>query len=782
MWSPVDCEHDNCGHSDRRRPASNHIQLSTMRAVQSGSGGGGLPKLPIAVGVGLAAVGVGIVRHLIRGPTRSTPPVPAKRPHKVIFGKSDCAVVGDPEKAMVSPVAIEDDYFWMRDDSRTSKDVLDHLRQENAFTNFKTLRLRRRSRAIYQELLSHTQETDIGVPARHGPFVYYSRTLQGSSYIYHCRKAILDNGEFGEEQLLLDENEIARGKTHCDVADIAISPDHTILAYSVDFTGNEKYDILFLDIASGTIMSENTVTETNGYIEWGKDKSTVYYGSMDAAHRSNKVWYHEMVIPGSPPKGDICLYTEADEMYSVYFSKSLSGRFIFINSASSLTSESRYVDLDASRIEIHLVAERVHNVLYSVHHKGNDQFLITTNADGATNSKVMETKIDASRSSWNDFMPYKPERTILGLVAFKTFTVIQGRQDGFSSIWIVPGHDPSLMYELELGQRASVVNLGDNFEFASDTVRIVYSSMITPPQTWDYNVKTKERHLLKESPIPNYDRTVYQTERLEALSTDGTKIPISLVWNGKAVRTDGEPNFVHLYGYGSYQMSIDPGFNSNILPLLDRGVVFAIAHVRGGGEGGRIWYEAARFETKPKTFDDFVACAEFLVSSGRATANMLSMEGRSAGGLLMGAVMNKRPELFRAVIAGVPFVDVLNTMSDANIPLTTGEWLEWGNPHQQKYFDAIRSYCPYQNVGEKSYPAVLAVAGLHDPRVMYSEPCKWVAKLREHSTSGRDILLKIDLESGHFSASDRYHYKRERAFELAWLLDQLGAPVAKVAG
>jgi oligopeptidase B len=754
-----------------------------MRSAQTASGSGGLPKLSIAVGVGLAAVGVGIARHLIRGPTRTSPPVAEKRPREVLFGKQDGADVGDSEKAMATPVAVEDDYFWMRDDSRTNKEVLDHLRQENAFTNFKTLKLRRLSRSIYKEMLSHTQETDVGVPARHGPHVYYTRTVQGSSYIFHCRKLILENGEHGEEQLILDENEVAKGRKHCDVADVAMSPDHKVLAYSVDFTGNEKYDILFQDIASGEVLADDTIRETNGYIEWGRDNSTVYYGSMDDAHRSNKVWCHHMrCVPGGSEMVDVCLYTEADEMFSVYFTKSLSNRFIFINSVSSLTSESRYVDLEMSSSQVHLIAERQEEVLYTASHMGDDRFLITTNADGATNSKVMLCTVGSGRTSWKDFIPYNPERTILGLAVFDTFTAVQGRQGGFSALWILPEHDPRAMYHLQVEQQASVVSLGTNLEFKTDALRVVYSSMTTPPQTIDYNVHSKERLLLKETPVPNYNRKLYKTERLEVVSSDGVKVPMSLVWNEKAVHDHGEPNLMHLYGYGSYQLSIDPGFNANILPLLDRGIVFGIAHVRGGGEGGRVWYEAARLESKQKTFSDFVACAEYLVSSGRTTPGMLSMEGRSAGGLLMGAVMNLRPELFRAVITGVPFVDVLNTMSDAKIPLTTGEWLEWGNPHQKKYFDSIRSYCPYQNIERKPYPAVLAVAGLHDPRVMYSEPCKWVAKLREHSTSGRDILLKIDLESGHFSASDRYHYKRERAFELAWLLDQLEAPVRKIAG
>jgi oligopeptidase B len=522
-----------------------------------------------------------------------------------------------------------------------------------------------------------------------------------------------------------------------------------------------------------------SIAETNGFVEWGRDSATVFYGTMDDAHRSNKVWRHAM----GGAEADECLYTENDDVFSAFFAKTLSDRFLFIISASSTTSEYRYVDLAAPGWAVRLVAEREKDVLYSVDHAGGDRLLITTNAEGATNFKVMAAAVGGGRGTWTDFIAYRPERTILSVTSFETFSVVSGREGGFARLWIMEGGDPAKLHRLAVDEAASVVELGENMEFKTGKVRFLYSSMTTPRQTLDYDVATRTRALLKETPVPMYDRTLYRTERLEAVAPDGTKIPMSLVWNTGAVRPEGEPDLVHLYGYASYGISIDPAFSPNVLPLLDRGVVYAIAHCRGGGEGGRAWYEAARFETKAVSFSDFVACAELLVSSGRTTPDRMSMEGRSAGGLLMGAVMNARPDLFRAVIAGVPFVDVLNTMSDATIPLTTGEWEEWGDPNDcAKYFNAISGYCPYQNVTARPYPAALVVAGLHDPRVLYSEPAKWVAKLRAHSTSGREVLLKVDLESGHFSASDRYKYKRERAFELAWLLDQLGAPARKVAG
>lgn len=776
------CPHGACEYSDMVVTPS---KMTSARSAESSSGAAGL-SLPraataAAVGIGLVAVGAGIARRLIRGPTRSTPPIAPKKPHTVVFGKQEGAEIGDIEIAMDPPVERNDDYFWLRDDSRKSKEVLQHLRAENAFTNYKTLALKRSTKSLYKELLSHVQETDVGVPAKRDAFVYYSRTLEGSSYTFHCRKPILADGTHGVEEVILDENAIARGQKHCDINDIAVSPDHQLMAYSVDFSGDEVYDILIMDLKTRDVLDRDTIRKTSGSIVWGKDNNTMYYCTLDDAHRPNKVWRHTLksvyaAAADAPPVEDVCLYTETDEMFSVGFWKSLCDRHLYIGSFASTTTEQRYIDLEVAdpRAEptVHLIAERQKNVMYTALVEGN-RFYIVTNRDGATNFKLMESAIGGSVADWTDVMPYNQDRNILGVVAFEDFSVLSGREGGFSAVWVMPKHEPSDMWKIEFDEEACVTWIGENHEFKTSTLRVGFSSMVTPSQVWDINLDTKERTLMKETPVPNYDRTLYRTERIEAEAADGTRIPMSLVWREDAIRKN-EPNLLHLYGYGSYQISIDPTFSPKILPLLDRGFIHAIAHIRGGGEGGRVWYEQARFETKKKTFEDFIACAEHLIATGRTEPSKLSIEGRSAGGLLMGSVLNMRPDLFRASIAGVPFVDVLNTMSDATIPLTTGEWLEWGNPHEKKYFDAIREYCPYTNVEKKPYPAILALAGLHDPRVLYSEPAKWVAKLREHSTSDHDILLKTDLSSGHFSASDRYRYLRERAFELSWLMNELG--------
>lgn len=754
-----------------------------MSTSPSAGGSGAVSALPrVAVAVGgalLAAATAELARRYLRGPVRRTPPVPDEDPSQVVFGRVDGKDHGDEQKLMTTTVVREDPFFWMRDDARRSERVLKHLREENAYTNYMTLGVKGFAKRVYKELLSHYQEDDVSVPAKKGEYKYYTKTVAGKSYKYYCRKKILEDGELGEEELFLDVNQLAKGHKHCDIGSTDVCPEGDVLAYSIDVSGYETYDIRFLDLETGKLLEDDTIKGAAGGVEWGKDGSEVYYQTFDDAHRPQKVWCHKMKS-GKHASGagrevkDVCLHTENDTEFNLYSSKTKSGRFIFISSYASTLSEHRFIDLDNPAAGVRLFKERETDVLYDVSHAKNDTFYVITNGGGATNFKVMTAEL-SDTANWTDFMPYDKARKVDDILCFKEFAVLAGRQNGYKELWMLPNHDPSLMYQLPLEEQAHIVRSGTNHEYDTPTFRYGYSSLITPTQTYEYDVSARTSTLLKENEVPNYDRSIYKTERIEAKSSDGTMIPISLVYNSKATEADG-PNRLHLYGYGSYEVSIDPSFSMARLPLLDRGVIFAIAHIRGGGEFGREWYESAKFETKKKTFEDFCACAEHLVTTKRTTPQLMSMEGRSAGGLLMGAVMNMRPDLFKAVIAGVPFVDVLNTMSDPSIPLTTGEWQEWGNPHEQKYFDAIKEYCPYTNVGEKEYPAVLILAGLFDPRVMYSEPAKWAAKLRKYSTSEEPVLLKVDLSSGHFSASNRYTYLRERSFELAWLLRQVGAP------
>lgn len=742
-----------------------------------------LQRAIIGIGVSALAVLGGVaLRRLMRGPIRTTPPQPVEEDTDVLFGKVEGKDHGDEALLMDPPVVRKDPYFWMRDDERKSERVLHHLKQENAYTNYMTLGLTGFAQGIYHELLSHYKETDVTVPAKKGRFVYYIRTEKGKSYKYYCRKrAGADGMGEGEEHVILDVNQLAKASQHCDIGTTDVSPEGNVLAYSVDVLGYETYDVRFVDLNTGKLLEEDTIKGTTGGMEWGKDGSEVYYQTFDDSHRPHKVWRHRMKSFGNSTGADedVCLYTENHNEFNLYASKSKSGRILMISSYASTVSEHRFVDLDYPEEGVRLFKEREPNVLYDVSHAKDDTFYVTTNRDGARNFKIMETTI-SDTTKWADYLPYDPQRKVDALMCCRDFLVMSGRENGYRELWVIPDHDPSKMYKLPLEEKAHVVSFGINLEYNTPTFRYHYSSMTTPVQFHEYDIKKKRSKLLKETEVPNYDRSIYKTERLEARSPDGTIVPMSLVYNLKAVRANG-PNRLHLYGYGSYEISIDPSFSMAALPLLDRGVIFAIAHIRGGGEFGREWYEAARFETKKKTFEDFCACAEKLVEDKRTTPDLMSMEGRSAGGMLMGAVMNMRPDLFKAVLAGVPFVDVLNTMSDVSIPLTTGEWQEWGNPHQQKYFDAMKEYCPYTNVGEKPYPATLILTGLYDPRVLYSEPAKWVAKLRKYSTSGEPILLKVDMSSGHFSASNRYTYLKERSFELAWVLRQVGAQDSPIA-
>ena len=445
---------------------------------------------------------------------------------------------------------------------------------------------------------------------------------------------------------------------------------------------------------------------------------------------------------------------------------------MFVTSSSSETSEAHFIDLQHPEKGLQAVQKREKGVLYWMDHQG-EHFYIVTNKDKATNFKLVAAPVTApGAANWKEVFPYDPEVKIDHVECFKDFIAVSGRQDGFSQIWIVKKTGAAYdKHRITFDEPIYTVSTWINRTYDTSKLRFMYTSMTKPRTTYDYDVNSREQVFLKEKPCPKYDPSLYVAERVEATATDGTIVPMSMVYR-KDKRGKG-PQPVHLYGYGSYEICIDPSFQSTVLPLLDRGVIYVIAHIRGGGEMGRTWYEDAKYLTKMNTFTDFINCAEHLIQTGVTSSSMMTCEGRSAGGLLMGAVLNLRPDLFTAAIAGVPFVDVMNTMSDASIPLTTGEWEEWGNPNEAKYFQYMLSYSPYENVKAQAYPTILVTSGLFDPRVAYWEPMKWVARLREVKSDQNDVLLKMDLSSGHFSASDRYHYLREKAFDLAFLLDQV---------
>lgn len=703
---------------------------------------------------------------------------------------------------MNPPKVINDPYFWMRDDEREDEAVINHLKAENAYTGAMTAPLKALKTKLYDELLSHIKETDVKVPYRYGDYFYYTRTVQGHSYKIHCRKRSLDADAV--EEVILDENAEAEGKAHFDVGDVQPSPDHTLLAYTVDLVGNEKYGVVVKELSTGRFLP-CSITNSDGGVEWGRDNSTLFYTLLDDALRPYKVYRHRLVDGDSSgggeeeSKADELLVEEPDERFRLGVMKSNSGRFIVIGCSSIVTSETHVVDLEEAGAgggggTPLLVAARRDKVLYRVYHQG-DRFFVLTNQDGATNFKLMTTHKDvASAEHWVEVVGHSPTRHLKFLVVFREHVVVYGREGGLSQLWTLTdnaAHDAEVHHgrhvareaprltQLEMEEDVCTVYPTSNYHYDSHTLRFAYTSFISPQATYDYDMRSGKRTLLKETEVPHYDRSLYQAGKTVAVAEDGTEVPITYVFRkghdpGITGARSSAPSPLLLYGYGSYGVSIDPEFTSTRLPLLDRGVCFAVAHVRGGGEMGRAWYqEQGKFLTKKNTFSDFVSCARHLIDIGATAPDRLAITGRSAGGLLMGGVLNQAPELFRVAVAGVPFVDLMVTMCDASIPLTVPEWEEWGNPNQERYFQYMMDYSPIDNIAPRPLPAILVTAGLHDPRVAYWEPAKWVAKLRENNTGKHAVLFKVDLTSGHFSASDRYKFLDERAFEYAYLLNEL---------
>lgn len=701
---------------------------------------------------------------------------------------------------MAMPIKREDPWFWLRDDKRQDQEILNHLRSENAYTEQETAHLQKFREELYAEHLSHLQETDDGPAHRHGPWFYYTRTVEGLSYKIHCRKAATDGpiqacrlDPDSVEQVLLDENQVAEGKSQCVVVGVKPSPGHDMLAYSVDFTGNETYTAVFLDLSTGGQLPDR-LEGVCGAIQWGGSNAVVFYTTEDAAKRPWKLWKH---VFGEPQSSDVCLYTEEDELFYLSLDKTTSGRFLLADSGSTETSEVRVLDLEAGEADkLQLLQKREFGLRYEVAHSGNS-FLILTNKDEAINNKLMSVHVNAVLSgsggkvAWKEVMPYNPSMRIEGVTVLRDFVALEGREGGLTRLWVMGSSlEPSSLRRLEFQEELYEVEIGVNKELDTPFLRLSYSSLTTPRTQYDCDLRIlgQDEGLTEvwQQRVPNFDPSKYTCRRFFAKAPDGTQIPVSMVHLKSLGTEDGaqwQPRPCLLYGYGSYGICVDPGFNVHILPYLDRGLVYCIANIRGGGEMGRHWYEKeGKYLTKRNTFSDFVACAECLVEQGITTPNKLAIEGRSAGGLLIGSVLNMRPDLFRVAVAGVPFVDIMNTMCDPSIPLTTGEWEEWGNPNEWKYFDYMLSYSPYDNVHKLPYPDVLITAGLYDPRVAYWEPAKWASKLRVHNTKpDSKILLKMDLEVGHFSASDRYRYRREKAFEQAVVLDKLGlAPMPKL--
>lgn len=684
---------------------------------------------------------------------------------------------------------VVDPYEWLRE--KESPEVIAHLEAENAYTDASLAHLEGQRGRIFDEIKARTKETDLSVPVREGGWWYFSRSFEGKQYGVHCRApigsdddwtppAIAEGDELPGEQIVLDGNVEAEGHDFFSLGSFDVSADGRYLLFGVDVEGDERYTLRIRDLQTGTDLAD-VIEGTGGGATFGADARFVFYPTVDESWRPDTIWRHEV---GSDSSGDVSVFTEPDERYWVGVGLTRSRRFLVIELGSKITSEVLLLDASEPTGAFRTVWPRREGVEYDVEHAvidGADTLLISHN-DGALDFEVVAEPADLELSAEQRaterrvVVPHTTGMRIEGVDAFAGHIVLSYRRDGLTRLALLdPATDgPAGIREIGYDEPLYDTGLSGNPEWLQPAIRVVFTSFVTPATVLEIDVTSGERRVLKQQPVlGDYDATRYVQRREWATAQDGTRIPISLVWRSDAARPGEEPAPLLLYGYGSYEASIDPGFSIARLSLLDRGVVFAIAHVRGGGEMGRSWYEHGKTLTKRNTFTDFVDSARHLIEAGFTTPERLVAQGGSAGGLLMGAVANLAPELFAGVLAQVPFVDALTSILDPSLPLTVIEWDEWGDPlHDAEVYAYMRSYSPYENVrSDASYPRILATTSLNDTRVLYVEPAKWVARLRE---VGAPALLKTEMSAGHGGVSGRYERWREVAFEYAWLLDVLG--------
>jgi oligopeptidase B len=667
-----------------------------------------------------------------------------------------------------------DHYAWLRD--KNDPRVLSYLEAENSYADAFLKSTESFQANLYQEMLGRILQTDLSVPYTLRGFEYYTRTVEGQQYSIYCRKSAHDPSE----HVLLDLNLLAEGHSFLGLGIFEVSDDNSLLAFATDTTGFRQYTLQIRNLQDSSLLPLRVERVTSA--AWASDNRTLFYVVEDeTTKRSHQLYLH--VIGSNGP--DTLLYDEKDERFRIDVERSRSGAYIFLVANSHTTSEVRYLRADSPSLQFALIHERRDDHEYYVdHHPGisadpaGGVFFIRTNDAGRTFRLMTAPAIDPVRSRWHEVVPNRPGVMLSGVAAFRSHLVLVEREAGLPHLRIVDltreaTSALAASNRITFAEPAYNAALGANPEFDATFVRFIYESFITPRSVFDLNIPTGERTLRKQQPVlGGYDPTLYASERLHSTASDGTKIPVSVVYRHDTPRDGSAP--LLLYGYGSYGISMPVTFSSNRLSLLDRGLIFAIAHVRGGGELGKPWHDAGRMHRKMNTFTDFIACAEDLIALGFAAKNKLIIEGGSAGGLLMGAVTNLRPDLFRAVVSHVPFVDVLNTMLDPTLPLTVGEYEEWGNPQRAEDYSYIKSYCPYTRLERKGYPAMLLKTGLNDSQVMYWEPAKYVAKLRTLKTDGNVLLLKTNMGAGHGGASGRYDYLKEIAFDYAFLLSELG--------
>jgi oligopeptidase B len=685
-----------------------------------------------------------------------------------------------------------DEYEWLRD--KEDPEVIAHLEAENAYTEARTAHLGPLREKIFDEIKNRTQETDLSVPTRLGEYWYYSRSYEGKQYGVHCRCPIDANAagidawtppqlevgtEIPGEQVLLDSNVLAEGHDFFALGAFSVSHDGNLLAFSVDTAGDERYTLRFMDLRTGELLGDE-IPRTAPGATWSLDGSHVFYQTVDESWRPDTVWRHRL---GDTSAADVRVFHEPDERYWVSVGATRSEKYLMIWVGSKITTEGRVLESDDPTGEFRVLLPRREGVEYSAEHAvvaGEDRFLIMHNdvVDGVKAENFVLAEAPAGDPSrLRTLIGHRDDVRLEDIDAFSGQLVLSYRREALPrvAVWPLTADGYGELRELEFDLELYSAGLGSCPEWDQPTLRLGLTSFITPTQVFDYVVETGALLLRKEQPVlGGYDANDYVQHRDWAVAADGTRIPISVVARRDTDRATG-PKPLLLYGYGSYEASMDPGFSVSRLSLLDRGMVFAIAHVRGGGEMGRLWYENGKTLTKKNTFTDFVSCAQHLVDNGTTAPDRMIADGGSAGGLLVGAVANIAPELFAGVLANVPFVDPLTSILDPSLPLTVIEWDEWGNPLADKdVYEYMKSYSPYENVAAKDYPAILAITSINDTRVLYVEPAKWVAKLRATKTGDSPLLLKTEMSAGHGGVSGRYEKWREVAFEYAWVLDTVG--------
>lgn len=658
----------------------------------------------------------------------------------------------------------QDEYYWMNDYFKKGPDstrVVDYLKAENAYLDTMMAGTKEFQKKLFAEMKGRIKEKDESVPVLNNGYYYYTRNEEGKEYYKYCRKkGSLD----APEEILLDVDEMAKGHNYYAAVGFNVSPDNKLLSYGIDTVSRRQYIIYIKNLETDEIMKDE-VHGTTGSVAWGNDNKTLFYTSKNPVTLlSEKIKRHTL---GSDATTDVVVYDEKDPSNYIGVSRSRSGKYIFIRSEATLSSEYRFLEADNPTGEFKVFAPRMKEVLYEPTH-WNDRFYILTNWN-AKNFRMMEAPLNNTASaSWKEVIGNRADVLIEDINAFKDHLVISERKNGLLQLRVRKMPEAADHY-LDFGEPAYAANVGATPEYNTQVLRFNYSSLTTPGSVFDYNMNTKEKKLMKEQEVVGgYDKTAYVTERLYATAKDGSKIPVSLVYK-KGFKKDGTAPLL-LYGYGSYGASMDANFSSARLSLLDRGFAYAIAHIRGGQEMGRQWYEDGKMKKKINTFTDFIDCAEFLINQKLTSKEHLYAMGGSAGGLLMGAIVNLRPDLWNGVIAAVPFVDVITTMSDPTIPLTTNEYDEWGNPADKESYFYMKSYSPYDNLAKKEYPNLLVTTGLHDSQVQYFEPAKWVARMRDLKTDDNLLLFYTNMSAGHGGASGRFDYLKEVAMEYAFLL------------